>query len=99
MSVSIVIPIGHKDQNFEIIDQIKEKFKEYEVILVSSYQNTEAKTLEEKVDQFLSIHNSSRAKAMNAGAEIAQNEMLWFLHLDSDLSLISSIDLERVNDE
>jgi 2-phospho-L-lactate guanylyltransferase (CobY/MobA/RfbA family) len=99
MSVSIVIPIGHKDQNFEIIDQIKEKFKEYEVIVVSSYQNTEAKTLEEKVDQFLSIHNSSRAKAMNAGAEIAQNEMLWFLHLDSDLSLISSIDLERVDDE
>lgn len=99
MSISIVIPIGHKDQNFEIIDQIKEKFKEYEVIVVSSYQNTEAKTLEEKVDQFLSIHNSSRAKAMNAGAEIAQNEMLWFLHLDSDLSLISSIDLERVDDE
>ena len=99
MSISIVIPIGHKDQNFKIIDQIKEKFKEYEVIVVSSYQNTEAKTLEEKVDQFLSIHNSSRAKAMNAGAEIAQNEMLWFLHLDSDLSLISSIDLERVDDE
>ena len=99
MSISIVIPIGHKDQNFEIIDQIKEKFKEYEVIVVSSYQNTEAKTLEEKVDQFLSIHNSSRAKAMNAGAEIAQNEMLWFLHLDSDLSLINSIDLEEVDDE
>tara|TARA_Y100000389_G_scaffold85099_1_gene81815 strand:- start:905 stop:2218 length:1314 start_codon:yes stop_codon:yes gene_type:complete len=99
MSISIVIPIGHKDQNFKIIDQIKEKFKEYEVIVVSSYQNTEAKTLEEKVDQFLSIHNSSRAKAMNAGAEIAQNEMLWFLHLDSDLSLISSIDLEEVDNE
>ena len=99
MSISIVIPIGHKDQNFKIIDQIKEKFKEYEVIVVSSYQNTEAKTLEEKVDQFLSIHNSSRAKAMNAGAEIARNEMLWFLHLDSDLSLISSIDLEEVDNE
>ena len=51
MSISNVIPIGHKDQNFEIIEQIKEKFKEYKVIVVSSYQNTEAKTREKKVDQ------------------------------------------------
>ena len=99
MKVSVIIPVGHKDQDFKVIDQIKEKFKSFEIIVAASYQNNEAKNLEEKVDQFLSIHNSTRAKALNAGAEIAKNEMLWFLHLDSNISLIDNLDFEKVDDQ
>jgi glycosyltransferase A (GT-A) superfamily protein (DUF2064 family) len=99
MKVSVIIPVGHKDQDFKVIDQIKEKFESFEIIVVASYQNNEAKNLEEKVDQFLSIHNSTRAKALNAGAEIAKNEMLWFLHLDSNISLIDNLDFEKVDDQ
>jgi glycosyltransferase A (GT-A) superfamily protein (DUF2064 family) len=99
MKVSVIIPVGHKDQDFRVIDQIKEKFESFEIIVAASYQNNEAKNLEEKVDQFLSIHNSTRAKALNAGAEIAKNEMLWFLHLDSNISLIDNLDFEKVDDQ
>jgi glycosyltransferase A (GT-A) superfamily protein (DUF2064 family) len=99
MKVSVIIPVGHKDQDFKVIDQIKEKFESFEIIVAASYQNNEAKNLEEKVDQFLSIHNSTRAKALNAGAEIAKNEMLWFLHLDSNISLIDNLDFEKVDDQ
>jgi len=99
MKVSVIIPVGHKDQDFKVIDQIKEKFDNFEIIVAASYQNNEAKNLEEKVDQFLSIHNSTRAKALNAGAEIAKNEMLWFLHLDSNISLIDNLDFEKVDDQ
>ena len=99
MKVSVIIPVSHKDQDFKVIDQIKEKFESFEIIVAASYQNNEAKNLEKKVDQFLSVHNSSRAKALNAGAEIAKNEMLWFLHLDSNISLIDNLDFEKVDDQ
>jgi hypothetical protein len=35
----------------------------YEVIVVSSYQNTEAKTLEEKVDQFSKYSQFLKSKS------------------------------------
>ena len=99
MKVSVIIPIGHKDQNFSLIDQIKEKFESFEIIVAASYQNNEAKKLENKVDQFLSVHNSTRSKALNVGAENAKNDMLWFLHLDSNISLIDYLDFEKVDDQ
>ena len=99
MKLSIIVPIGHKDQNFELIYQLKNKFKDHEIIVASSSQNIEAKKLEEHVDQFLTIQNSTRAKALNVGAETANNPLLWFIHLDSDLSLIDPSDLEKIDDD
>ena len=99
MKLSIIIPIGHKDQNFELFDQLKNKFKDYEIVVASSSQNIEAKKLEKHVDQFLTIENSTRAKALNAGARAANNSLLWFVHLDSDLSLIDPSDFEKIDQE
>ena len=81
MKVSVIIPIGHKDQNFSLIDQIKEKFESFEIIVAASYQNNEAKKLENKVDQFLSVHNSTRSKALNVGAENAKMTCCGFFIL------------------
>ena len=99
MKLSIVVPIGHKDQNFKLFDQLKDKFKDHEIIVACSSQNIQAKKLEEHVDQFLTIQNSTRAKAFNMGAEAASNPLLWFIHLDSDLSLIDLSNLEKINEE
>ena len=99
MKLSIIIPIGHKDQSFELFDQLKNKFKDHEIVVASSSQNIEAKKLEEHVDQFLTIENSTRAKALNAGARAANNSLLWFVHLDSDLSLIDPSDFEKIDQE
>jgi len=52
MSISVIIPVGHKDHDFKLIDQIKDKFDNFEIILAASYQNNEVKKLEEKVDKF-----------------------------------------------
>ena len=43
MKLSIIVPIGHKDQNFKLFDQLKDKFKDHEIIASCSIQNTEAK--------------------------------------------------------
>jgi len=43
VKLSIVVPIGPNDQNFELFDQLKDKFKEHEIIVASSSQNIEAK--------------------------------------------------------
>ena len=99
MSISVIIPVGHKDDNFSLIDQIKSKFKDFEIIIAASYQNSIVKEQKDNVDQLLSIHNSTRAKALNAGAQIAKHDLLWFLHLDSDISLIEEIDFSKVDDE
>jgi len=99
MSISVIIPVGHKDLDFKLIDQIKDKFDNFEIILATSYQNNEVKKLEEKVDKFISVHNSTRAKALNSGAEVAKYDRLWFLHLDSNISLINKIDFEKIDDE
>ena len=93
MKLSIVVPIGHKDQNFKLFDQLKDKFQGHEIIVSCSSQNIEAKKLVEHVDQFLTIQNSTKAKALNTGAEAASNSLLWFIHLDSDLSLIEISDM------
>ena len=100
MKLSIVVPIGHKDQNFKLFDQLKDKFKDHEIIASCSIQNIEAKKkLKGQVNKFLSIQNSTRAKALNSGAAIAKNSILWFIHLDSDLSLIQQTDLDKIDDE
>ena len=99
MKLSIIIPINHKDQNFELIDQLKNKFKDQEIIIASSNQNIEAKKLEEHVDKYITIQNYTRAKALNAGAEAASNPFLWFLYLDSDLSLINLLDFNKIDEE
>ena len=99
MAISVIIPVGHKDDNFSLINQIKSKFKDFEIIIAASYQNTKVKEQKDNVDQLLSIHNSTRAKALNAGAQIANNDLLWFLHLDSDISLIEDIDFSKVDED
>tara|TARA_B100001093_G_scaffold445578_1_gene449283 strand:- start:1315 stop:2628 length:1314 start_codon:yes stop_codon:yes gene_type:complete len=99
MKLSIVVPIGHKDQNFKIFDQLKDKFKDHEIIAACSSQNSQAKKLEEHVDKFLIIQNSTRAKALNMGAETSKNSLLWFVHLDSDLSLIDPLDFEKIEED
>jgi glycosyltransferase A (GT-A) superfamily protein (DUF2064 family) len=99
MKLSIVVPIGPKDQNFKLFDQLKDKFKDHEIVIACCSQNIEAKKLKEHANQFITIQNSTRAKALNLGAEAASSPLLWFIHLDSDLSLIQPSDLEKISEE
>ena len=99
MNISVIIPVGHKDYDFKLIDQIREKFEDFEIIIAASYQNNEVVKLEEKVDKIISVRNSTRAKALNTGAEAATHDLLWFLHLDSNISLLDKTDFEKIDDK
>ena len=50
-----------------------------------------------EVDQLHLLKNSSRAKALNKGANLSTREILWILHLDSDLENINPSDLNSIN--
>ena len=97
INLSIIIPVGNYESDFRLINQIKEKFKGCEIILVVDESNEFI--IQEKIesDQLHLLRNSSRAKALNKGVDLSTRDILWFLHLDSDIENINSSDLNSIN--
>ena len=97
INLSIIIPVGNYESDFSLINQIKEKFKGCEIILVVDESNEFI--IQEKIesDQLHLLRNSSRAKALNKGVDLSTRDILWFLHLDSDIENINSSDLNSIN--
>ena len=93
MDLSIIIPVGKREDDFKLIKQIKEKFKGCEIILIADKTNEFIKRERMEVDQFSFLNHSSRARALNEGARISTRNYLWFLHLDSNVKNIHSADL------
>ena len=97
INLSIIIPVGNYESDFSLINQIKEKFKGCEIILVVDESNEFI--IQEKIesDQLHLLRNSSRAKALNKGVDLSTRDILWCLHLDSDIENINSSDLNSIN--
>ena len=97
INLSIIIPVGNYESDFRLVNQIKEKFKGCEIILVVDESNEFI--IQEKIesDQLHLLRNSSRAKALNKGVDLSTRDILWFLHLDSDIENINSSDLNSIN--
>ena len=98
MDLSIIIPVGKREDDFKLIKQIKEKFKGCEIILVIDEDNQLFKQAKMEVDQLSFLSHSSRAKALNAGVRLSTRNHLWFLHLDSNIENISSADLTELSE-
>ena len=98
MDLSIIIPVGKREDDFKLIKQIKEKFKGCEIILVIDEDNQFFKQAKMEVDQLSFLSHSSRAKALNAGVRLSTRNHLWFLHLDSNIENISSADLTELSE-
>ena len=98
MDLSIIIPVGKREDDFKLIKQIKEKFKGCEIILVIDEDNQLFKQAKIEVDQLSFLSHSSRAKALNAGVRLSTRNHLWFLHLDSNIENISSADLMELSE-
>src|SRR6056300_188650 len=58
MSISVIIPVGHKDQDFKLIDQIKDKFSNFEIID------------DEKINTFLLKFDDEKLKYNSIGANL-----------------------------
>jgi glycosyltransferase A (GT-A) superfamily protein (DUF2064 family) len=97
MDLSIIIPVARRENDFKLIKQLREKFKGCEIIIVSDENNEFIKSAKIEVDQLYLLKNSSRAKALNKGANLSNRKNLWFLHLDSNVEHIQSSDLTVPN--
>jgi glycosyltransferase A (GT-A) superfamily protein (DUF2064 family) len=93
MDLSIIIPVARREHDFKLIKQLREKFKNCEIIIVCDETNEFIKSEKLEVDQLYFLKNSSRAKALNKGASLSTSKNLWFLHLDSNIEHIQLTDL------
>ena len=93
MDLSIIIPVEKRESDFKLIKQLREKFKDCEIIIVTDDRNELIKSEKLQVDQLHLLQNSSRAKALNKGANLSTCKHLWFLHLDSNIENIELTDV------
>lgn len=98
MDLSIIIPVARRENDFKLIKQLREKFKGCEIIIVCDETNEVIKSAKLQVDQFHLLKNSSRAKALNKGANLSNRKNLWFLHLDSNVEHIQLSDLTGLDE-
>jgi len=98
MDLSIIILVARRENDFKLINQLREKFKGCEIIIVSDENNEFIKSAKLQVDQLYLLKNSSRAKALNKGASLSNYKNLWFLHLDSNVEHIQSSDLTGLDE-
>ena len=97
MDLSIIIPVARREHDFKLIKQLREKFKNCEIIIVCDETNEFIKSAELEVNQLYFLKNSSRAKALNKGASLSTSKNLWFLHLDSNIEHIQLTDLIKLD--
>ena len=98
MDLCIIIPVAGRENDFKLINQLREKFKGCEIIIVSDENNEFIKSAELQVNQLYFLKNSSRAKALNKGANLSNCKNLWFLHLDSNVEHIQLSDLTGLDE-
>ena len=82
---SIIIPVLNDATSLTKLLKLLQPLRQqgYEIIVVdggSDEQLTEQDQLD--LDRYL-VTSAGRARQMNAGAEVARGELLWFLHADS----------------
>lgn len=93
MDLSIIIPVARREHDFKLIKQLREKFKNCEIIIVCDETNEFIQSAKLEVDQLYFLKNSSRSKALNKGASLSTSKNLWFLHLDSNIEHIQLADV------
>ena len=98
MDLSVIIPVSKRENDFKLIKQLREKFKDCEIIIVADEANKLVELENLEVDQLYLLNNLSRAKALNKGANFSTRKNLWFLHLDSNLDHIQLSDVIALNE-
>lgn len=90
--VTIIIPVASSDRTYlNLVSQLKSSEFKGEIILVGpDFDNI----IDSNIHYIHSIQG--RALQQNTGAIAAKNNFLWFLHADSDLSLLN---FEEIQDQ
>ena len=85
--ISIIIPTLNEEKNLEnLLKQLRKLKTERTEIIVSDGDSTDnTRSVAERFADTTVISQRGRALQMNAGANYATGEILWFLHSDSKL--------------
>lgn len=101
-SFSIIVPASKNEVNFSLLKKLKNKFPKCEIILsIDSENELSIETLSEinlNINKLVKVTNSTRAKSLNMGATMAENDHLWFLHIDSNIDDLEQSDLNKLKD-
>ena len=96
---SIIIPAHKSEKDFSLLKKLKSKFPNTEIILSIDSENElsldQLSEINLNVKKMVKVANSTRGKSLNAGAAMANNDYLWFLHIDSNIDNIILSDLEK----
>ncbi|MFC1630396.1 MAG: TIGR04283 family arsenosugar biosynthesis glycosyltransferase [Arenicellales bacterium] len=85
MKISIIIPVRNEAENIgRLLHELQEyRDRGHELIVVDSGSEDETVCIARPLADYLLEAPAGRARQMNAGARIANGDVLWFLHADS----------------
>ncbi len=91
MQVSIIIPVFNEARLIRsFLSNLRERTRGAEIIVVDGASTDGTDRLAQGFcDQVIQNGERSRAKQMNAGADAAGGDILWFLHADAEVPLES----------
>jgi rSAM/selenodomain-associated transferase 2 len=94
--LSIIVPVLNEAELIaRFLRQLRELGANLEIIVIDGGSSDDTWSLAESHADHVILARPGRASQMNAGAEIARGEVLWFLHADLDLPPGSVTRIER----
>ena len=98
MQVSIIIPVFNEAPLIRpFLSNLRERTCGAEIIVVDGASTDGTDRLAQGFcDQVIRSGERSRAKQMNAGADAAGGDILWFLHADAEVPLESLNEIGRI---
>ena len=98
MQVSVIVPVFNEAALIRpFLSNLRECARGAEIIVVDGASTDGTDRLAQGFcDQFIRSGERSRAKQMNAGAEVAAGDVFWFLHADTAVPLESLNEIDRI---
>lgn len=98
MQVSIIVPVFNEAPSIRtFLSNLRERTCGAEIIVVDGASTDGTDRLAQGFcDQVIRSGERSRAKQMNAGADVASGDIFWFLHADAEVPLESLNEIERI---
>ncbi|MBQ6774704.1 MAG: TIGR04283 family arsenosugar biosynthesis glycosyltransferase [Synergistaceae bacterium] len=94
--ISIIVPVLNEENNIaQLISSLQGLEGDKEIIISDGGSEDSTRELAEKFNVTVINSKPGRAFQMNAGANIARGQVLWFVHADSR---VSSTSLHDIND-
>ena len=88
---SIIVIASKDEKDFSLLPKLKNKFSGHEIILsIDADNQISIETLNEinlNINKLVKVPESTRGKSLNEALK-AENDYLWFLHIDSQIDKI-----------